>query len=532
LRRWCRNVTRAARSLETARVAEHWTAIRPTMTRNLTRDEVLSLTVNLLKVALPQADHDWRLLQLAIQDAILSPDSNHVLRMVDVFERVRRDEPRRYMAALLLSRAEVSFQDLIDLDDVPDLVRKALGAPAGPRLDEQELSETWMDRVDQLLAELPAASPSDQQVIMQTMQLARLASWGMAMARRQPDAALAIARRKDMEPVGSDDDIPSDDPTRFVESTMLRARMTGNDDYMNRAADLLKRSGANAWQQRLRGLEILARTIPGQPELLTADLASDVAGYLLSNRSSLEHRERLAAVPHLKDSVTLQIALAHEIRQLSARDAAARETIAAFLGEESTWDSSKSGWQREAQRRLLQQALSQLPGGSASLSNDIVEQLQEVLWQEYREQAQLLGIPSSEWSDLETASELRRVMLRRHAETLLARWKERSQKEKSSDRERRVRGAGLLPERMAGEIMAAEYVAANDVALTILLDRLWIRLLAWEMDFEGQVDEALDEVLEDLTRADQRAVSLMEQLRATQEATVKLWRLRLRGGDS
>jgi hypothetical protein len=81
-------------------------------------------------------------------------------------------------------------------------------------------------------------------------------------------------------------------------------------------------------------------------------------------------------------------------------------------------------------------------------------------------------------------------------------------------------------ERVPHELTAADYVAANDLELTVLLERMWIRVLAHAVaGRHPDRQKDIDHILEELASADRDATHIAQQLRDGQAALVRLWLL-------
>jgi hypothetical protein len=80
--------------------------------------------------------------------------------------------------------------------------------------------------------------------------------------------------------------------------------------------------------------------------------------------------------------------------------------------------------------------------------------------------------------------------------------------------------------RAAYDLAAADYVAASDVQLTALLQRIWLRLFALEIG-RRTPDRSTDaaSLLSDLEKKDRNAEHILVQLRDGQAAILRMWLL-------
>jgi hypothetical protein len=78
---------------------------------------------------------------------------------------------------------------------------------------------------------------------------------------------------------------------------------------------------------------------------------------------------------------------------------------------------------------------------------------------------------------------------------------------------------------------AIDYLAVNDLQKLVLLDRVWLRLLAVECARKHPTRKAdADALVEQLATRDRNATHVLIQLRDGQEATLRLW-LKLNQAD-
>ena len=82
-------------------------------------------------------------------------------------------------------------------------------------------------------------------------------------------------------------------------------------------------------------------------------------------------------------------------------------------------------------------------------------------------------------------------------------------------------------EQIDRELQAAQFAAANDLERVVLLQRIWVRVLA--LALQGQAAEenrkAVLEVPQKLDEKDRKSGNLLDQLRFGEEMALEVWKL-------
>jgi hypothetical protein len=130
----------------------------------------------------------------------------------------------------------------------------------------------------------------------------------------------------------------------------------------------------------------------------------------------------------------------------------------------------------------------------------------------YAVQAQLLGIKSEEGLAGGRPSQVLKPLIEQYAAQLQT---------KNADAKAKEDLAGL-----SRRLKAIEYVAADDLQMTVLLEREWVELLARAVlarrpERKPQIDAALAQ----LRSEDRQAKQIVSQLRDGQAALLRLWLL-------
>ncbi len=522
LRQLYRNLTAAAESEPVGNVAHHMQWLHPLLLRALEPHEVARLSADLLRVVLPRAGDEWRRFETLMKNTVFAEDVVGVVRMVDVFEKIEDEEARRYLAALLVARSDVSFADFDSIDDVPKLVRERLGVASDPTLTRDDQVALYVEQAQRLLNESADASDVEQRV-RRILRLARHATLGLALTRNdmetfaavsglgeQPwDAELQAARAA--KAAGSSSPSPLASRDLVERSTPLPLR----SEQLSQAAAHLRRANT-AGPQRLWALQVICAAASTSPESMPAELADEMARYLLSERNPAEHRERLAYVARLRPWLGLRIAIAHEVPDVLPTSQQARDVLVEFLELPADEFAAEVDWPKKLRVRMLQESLVRLPRpDSVSPEHTLYDHLARHLQVQYAFQAQIYGVVRDRIESAETAADLRGLMLEAHATELLARG------DVAARAPHYVRDA-------THRILAAEYAAENNLALTVMLDREWIRLLGWEHDALAGEGDVAGPIARQLESSDRDASDLVEQLERGQEALIRLCLVKLR----
>ena len=76
------------------------------------------------------------------------------------------------------------------------------------------------------------------------------------------------------------------------------------------------------------------------------------------------------------------------------------------------------------------------------------------------------------------------------------------------------------------QIDAAEYLSPNDFALTVRLQRLWLRLLCIDVvRRHAKLQSQADAIIEQLHQEDEKTTELVAQLRSGETALLRTWLL-------
>ncbi len=233
--------------------------------------------------------------------------------------------------------------------------------------------------------------------------------------------------------------------------------------------------------------------------------ARAVAGYLLTVKNRAELDEAAAKLPPFGKSRNLLLALADRLEQSGGDQKVGEAVVGAVTGHSVHFDAD--GWNLACRRRLLQEVLS-APGKEKNAATETADVLRSL----YREQAVLLAIPAR---DLEAARGPAQVL-----ERLIKHVADRLGKQSPSAETRAVL------EQVPRQLLAAGFVARNDLEELVQLQRVWLRVLALYLETEmPQRAREIRQVVDGQAEVDRGAANVLEQLRAGEERILRAWML-------
>jgi hypothetical protein len=499
LRRIYRNLARGTGRLSPALVATHARRLELYAARYLSRREYDTLAADLLRQALPAAGTSWRVYDDLLESSLTSRDPLHALKLVDALEKADDEDLQRYLSAILAERAGITAGEGT-VEDLTRRMRSALGAPSTPTANRNECLTSFREAANTALRESVASD--QQQLVEQIARLANLNTQGFALLRddlatyeqrSRPDTGLALGDRL---PASGGREISPAEIEQRVQPYTTKLRL------------------ANSMRDRIAALDILAGMATTIPDVHPAH-AEDLANYLLSRRNVAEHRERMVRLNGLKRWNNLHIGLAHAAGQLKVYEEQAEEVLVKLLEEPLGIPATATDWGVQVRQHLLAQALQLLAtAGSDSSAPQPLNTLQFRLREEWQAQARLARVPAAELAGPAPASQLLRSCLLTQAA---------DRKSQAGISPETVRSLADIPHR----VVALEYSARNDLERTVLLDRLWLEVLAQTHDDSSAGKEG-QQLVQDVLREDLAAADLLHQLRISQAGHVRLWLLRLK----
>ena len=202
---------------------------------------------------------------------------------------------------------------------------------------------------------------------------------------------------------------------------------------------------------------------------LPPELAASVASNLLSNKSSTEHARVLERVPSLAKWNQLLIALADRTEDGSLTDEHLQSLMTVLLGSDLRLAAGKEG-HVTARRELFQFVMRRLATGTAPAKPpvSVSENAASLLANAYATQARLLGVSLSDSvvKGRDPQATLRAMIDEYLSRLTSAKWPD-------------AQRADLA--RVPHELTALEFVVGtNEVQRMVSLERIWLRLLAFE----------------------------------------------------
>jgi hypothetical protein len=502
LRRIYHNLTAAASHLDPKAVAAHIKSIDHFAGVYVSERDRVKLFVDLLCAALPAAGEDWREYEPLLELGLFAEEPGQAAKLLEVFEATDDVELKTQLARMLTPYLDAEFEESIALEEVPERVRKALGdSGAAEAITRDDCLKTFRDEAQAALRAAEAPGVDKTTLLEQTAQLARLATQGMALSHND----LATFEEARSDPM-IDEQRPS--PEAGSSSPIIPANANAHVQVL---VDRISRT--NKLDQRLSALEMLAGMAPTISDI-HPDVAEKLASYYISSRNENEHRQRMLHLSAMKDWNNLRIAIAHEIGTKTGYDFQLEEIVNEYIGErfEAPTDAH---WTKRARARLLRDALqyfSEAADEAPDAAAVTLTGLEATVKQQLFMQANLVGVDAKDLKMDATPAEILRAITFAQATAL---------KEKVSE-PAQVKSLGEIPYRVA----AIDYLTSDDFERTVRLDRVWLELLGIQLDNELRSRDASQQV-SDLLQRDLEASGLLEQLRNSQAALVRMWLIRL-----
>ncbi|MFV1968130.1 MAG: hypothetical protein ACC628_22120 [Pirellulaceae bacterium] len=475
-------------------------AIAAEAARYLDGEILDNLNADFLVALIPAAAGVWRQYEELITQTINSPHALAVVKLVDLYERTENKELQGFMSGLLLRRAG-SLPSTHTVTEIADEVRRGLGVGEG------DLSEDrWVllsREASRVLARTKAASQPDELMLQDVIDLAHLATLGCALSQDE----LGITTFDDLRAKGA----PRLKDEVGLPSLASSTRGSGGSMGMLDQSLKMLHNRRISWVGRIERLAYLARAASKFADVQPRQ-AETLASYLLKLKTVDEHTKALEHVKAIARWKHLRLAIADGIMEAKLRPEHLQSLLAEILGREIKLGGRTAG-REEARSRLLESVLSELNSSAVRSAGPCrsYDVLRSQLRERYDTQNQLLSAAPDDasWS---SPTQVLHALVEGYAAKLGA-----TIKEPPAQREL---------DRIPHELTAAGYVAANDLELTVLLERQWIRVLAQAVAgrHPGRQKE-IDNIRRELVSADRNAAHIAQQLRDGQAAIVRLWLL-------
>jgi hypothetical protein len=264
---------------------------------------------------------------------------------------------------------------------------------------------------------------------------------------------------------------------------------------------------------RLASLKRLAEEADGLADL-TPEQGAAVARYLLVPKAREEYDEMRYQVSRVGRWNAVRLGLADELAGTRLGTSALQqerilEVVSEVLGREVALAENEA-WRR-TQESLSRTLLREVYHSLASADGPAQEGEPSAEMQElYAMQARLLGVPPDDYAGAATPAAVLELMIAHYAKRL-------DQARLRADDKKRL-------DRLPHDLAVAEYLGENDLARTVLLQRIWARLLAAGAIAQNPGRTAVvEQILRKLDESDRDAQDVLLQLRDGERTLVELW---------
>ena len=404
------------------------------------------LDVDLLIVALPAVGTDWPKFETLMRSSTSGRDPANVLRLVDFFEKTPNRPLQASLAAMLAARAGIPDAGGLPPAELADRIRRGVigiagKAPAGPLESRLFL---FRDQCRQRLDRLDGATAPLEPLLLETVTLNHLALLGCILTDKGKGPARfddAKGKAPQLTPANKGPGFQPGGAARFSGHDKLidqwfRALASTNPTERANAFRLLAQSSAAADPSYLGLLTGYVMITPKSRAEL--DLAVQNLGALTSQRG-------------------FALAVADLTAQTALPPAALERIVAAIVGSDVRIGSD-AAWRGRAQKAIYRHLLEQIE------PSEVLDRARDLLTAQYREQASWLGLDAAELPKATSPAQVLEVLCQGLAVRLT--------------KEALPPPARRWLERAPHELAAADFLVKNDLQRTVLLQRVWLRLLA------------------------------------------------------
>jgi hypothetical protein len=270
----------------------------------------------------------------------------------------------------------------------------------------------------------------------------------------------------------------------------------------------LKDLGDRQSKVRIAAFKNLAGNLP---DGLVYRHAKTIASYLLL--TDWEDAE-LAAVteqlPNVASCSRLLQALEDVIANSEKLSQQRTEAVVGALFGKQLRFARDEHWRSACRKMLLQRALEL--ARPATAANNEADRAADYLRDLYKEQGLAFGVDAPDFEEqTQLAAVLERVV--KHVAARAAR-----QEQAAADR--------TYLEQIDRQLQAARFAAQNDLEQTVLLQRVWLRVLVLALQKQVPAQAGtMQEIRQNLDKKDLQATNLLDQLRSGEEAVLRVWAL-------
>lgn len=474
--------------------------------------EIDRLDVGFLVEALRRVGDEWDVYRSAVERCVRSPDPAVVLKLLEMYQEIPNRSLVSYLTDLLLARAgKPAAGAKLTPADVSERVRVSMGTDAAdtPEGRWRVLWSAAASAVDRLS---PSSRDADWALLDDVLQLAHLNTMACALDQKEDGiATFDQLHRAGAPPATRNLDNPGprgrSPYVGLSGTTRSTIEITRQDRYIARALEVLSAPRLAQRQSALSQLVDLTKNAD-----LTGGQATKLVRYLTGKRKGqTEFDYMLAALPSFRHLPYLKLALADHVAAQQEVIPQLSQVVAQLLDLEEQSGGSVETWKRDLQQQLLRHALSGNGAETRDSGTGIHDSVQESLTEAYATQAHLRGVAEAQYLGATSPSEVLAALVR-HAAGIL---------------EPGVTGANRrFAMQIDKQIDAAEYLSPNDFALTVRLQRLWLRLLCIDVvRRHDTLQPQADAIVQQLHEEDEKTTELVAQLRSGETALLRTWLL-------
>lgn len=466
----------------------------------LDRPRLETLNADFLAAVLPASEDSWSDFKALIDETMRNRDPLIVAKLIDVYETTTNAALRSHLQSGLLRRTNVK-PVAKEARGIASEMRQSLGitevvTAQGRTLDFQQLAQRELART---------SANTDERIRAAELatSLSHVATLGCALAQGELGFALF-------------DELIKKEPAALTASAAGGAPLFPTDvgtdwdalERIDSALSRLPREGSINHVERIESIAGLA----GRVRNLKPSQATMLASYLLAAKPAAEHERILEYLPSFRRWSQLFLALADGLDRAKVQRDQWEPMLSRLLDQEITLSDGEAG--RETLRGiLLRQALTELDADRATVSApELIDRARSLLLDQYVRQANLLGVPRPAFADATGPAAVLKAIIEHYSTRL---------NEAGATKEA-TRQLAEIPH----QLQAIEYIATNRLQQTVLLERIWLQLLATHLKREAPETSAdAERIIRDLRQADRAAGNSFAQLHASQTALVQMWML-------
>jgi hypothetical protein len=462
------------------------------------------LQTDYLTAVLPTLGERWVIYEDLIRRSVYSEDPLNVLKMLELCERTTEAGLRGYLATQLALRTGLRGTPRT-MPELVAAVRGALGATETVRpIDTKQRLAQWREGASNVLEKKTPPSASTRDLLQLTIELARLSALGAALAEGELGATEFDARWREAVPTLK----VSGTASRTIASPRLNTTQLKN---LERSTTALRGYSRLSKLYRMNHVRAV-KTFESALSDVLPDQGQDIAAYLTAAKAVDEHEQVMTLVDGILRWRMVRLAIADQLADSRLREEHLLQLVSSALRRDFKADDDH--WREQARIALLADVARELEAESSlSVDGDGIEnQASRTLAGYYLAQAKLAGAPSS---DLGTPAMPGESLL------LLVKAMQAKLSAQSSPESR------AIVERLPHELTVVEYLAADDLTRTVLLQRHLVELVAAAAKSEraGSATQ-VSLVRTEFQDRSKRASSALEQLAAGERAILQLWMIR------